>query len=246
MDVPVCRPVVFCVMMSTIDGKIGRRSPGADVVDEYIDVYRMIDDTIATSSKIKGNAWMCGRVTSQLYFSDTSSDVLPLCNTVVLEGDYIAPKTNGRYFVTFDTNGILRWKKPTISFYPEHGDLNLIIIVNESTPKEYLGYLHELGISYLICGTESVDVASVLTKLYTRFDIHQVLLEGGGKLNGSFIQAGLIDELYVLVVPRVLNKASEPCVFDSSEDANSALYQFSLIETKVMNRESVLLHYRKK
>lgn len=242
----VNKPKVLCLMMSTIDGKIGRRSPGADVVDEYIDVYRAIDNGIAGSHETKGNAWMCGRVTSQLYFSDTSRDELSPLNRILPLGDYIAPARTGRYFITIDTQGSLRWKTNSILFYPEHGELSLVIVVSEATPEAYLGYLRDKGISYIIGGKKRIKFETVLATLSQQFQIHQLLLEGGGKLNGSFVEAGLIDELYLLIVPRVLNKANEPSVFDSTEDSNSELYQFDLQETKIMDRGSVLLHYRKK
>ena len=43
----------------------------------------------------------------------------------------------------------------------------------------------------------------VLDKLASRFQIKTLLLEGGGKINGSMLRIGAIDELSILVAPAV-------------------------------------------
>ena len=239
-------PSVSCLMMSTIDGKIGSGIPGVDVVDDYLDVYREIDNAIAGTVSTKGNAWICGRVTSQLYFTEGTKTPLPASTNTLADGDYIADAEGGRYFITTDTRGVLRWKTNSISFYPEHGNLHLIIVVNKSTPKKYLVYLRDKGISYLVENNDSVNFADVLSKVRENFQITKVLLEGGGKINGSFMKAGLIDEIYLLVIPRVINKTDAPSIFDNDTNTEAAFIDYNLLETKPMARGSVLLHYKKK
>ena len=43
-------------------------------------------------------------------------------------------------------------------------------------------------------------------------------LEGGGKSNGSFLRAGLIDEISLAVCPAVDGARGGPYAFDSRED----------------------------
>ncbi|MBI3343231.1 dihydrofolate reductase family protein [Candidatus Gottesmanbacteria bacterium] len=229
-------------MMTTLDGKIGSGVPGVDIIDDYMDVYRQIDNGVAGDPTVKGNAWVCGRVTSQLYFAEGANTSLPPLTTIIKNGDFVAQKQQGRYFVTTDIRGTLRWKTDSVSFYHEHGNLHLVILVTESTPKEYLSYLQSKSISYLIGGKENVDLPLVLSKLQAHFHINTVLLEGGGKINGSFLKADLIDEIYLLVLPRVLGDHHAPTIFDSNE---AHLTNYELIETKPMDRSSVLLHYKK-
>jgi len=233
-------------MMSTIEGRIGSGVPGVDVVDDYLDVYREVDNAVAGKIDIKGNAWVCGRVTSQLYFAEGTNTPLSASTKTLENGDYVTDTESGRYFITTDTKGILRWKTNSISFYPEHGNLHLIIIVNTTTPKEYFVYLREKGISYLVDENERIDFANVLAKLHEDFQITKILLEGGGKINGSFMKAGLIDEIYLLVIPKVLNKTDAPSLFDNDVNTEVALTYYDLLDTKPMARGSVLLHYKKK
>ena len=49
-----------------------------------------------------------------------------------------------------------------------------------------------------------------------------MLLEGGGKSNGSFLRAGLIDEISLAVCPAVDGARGGPYAFDSREDQTDA------------------------
>ena len=44
------------------------------------------------------------------------------------------------------------------------------------------------------------------------------LSEGGGNANGSFLRAGLIDEISLAIFPAVDGTKGGPCVFDSSDE----------------------------
>ena len=46
------------------------------------------------------------------------------------------------------------------------------------------------------------------------FGIRKLLLEGGGKINGSFLAAKLIDELSILVAPVADGSVGTPSLFD--------------------------------
>ena len=48
--------------------------------------------------------------------------------------------------------------------------------------------------------------------------IKRLLLEGGGKANGSFLRAGLVDELSLAIVPAVDGAKGAPHVFDSETE----------------------------
>lgn len=238
------KPQVHCVMMTTLDGKIGSGVSGVDIVDDYLDVYRTVDDGVAGPYNTAGVAWMCGRETSKLYFADKNTSALqPDAHVETI--DFFANKALGRFFITVDTKGTLRWKSNAIEFFPEHGPLHLIIIVIESTPKNYLAYLKSKDISYIVAGSDTVNFDTVLTKIHTELNISTLLLEGGGKLNGSFMTQGLIDEIHLLLLPRVLNKSDAPSLFDA-QNSEATFANFELVKTAPQKRSSVLLHYRKK
>lgn len=62
----------------------------------------------------------------------------------------------------------------------------------------------------------------MLQKLRKEFGIKRLLLEGGGKINGSFLAADLIDELSVLLVPVADGGIGVPSLFDAKEGRGPA------------------------
>jgi riboflavin biosynthesis pyrimidine reductase len=88
--------------------------------------------------------------------------------------------------------------------------------VNHETPKEFLAYLQSLEISYVIAGESTTSLPIALEKLKALFGIEKLLLEGGGSFNGSMMAGGLVDEISLLLLPRVLNKKDAPSLFDAT------------------------------
>lgn len=68
--------------------------------------------------------------------------------------------------------------------------------------------------SYLFGGKSRIDLARVLRTLRARFGIRKLLLEGGGKINGSFLAANLIDELSILLGPVADGSTGTATLFD--------------------------------
>ena len=76
---------------------------------------------------------------------------------------------------------------------------HIIEILTEKASNSYKAFLRELGISYIIAGKEELDYSLAMEKLYDLFDIHTLMLGGGGILNWSFIQARMCDEISVVI-----------------------------------------------
>ncbi len=58
----------------------------------------------------------------------------------------------------------------------------------------------------------SKDLKLALHKLQAIFGINKVRIDGGGKVNGSFLKAGLIDELSLVIVPIADGSIGTPTV----------------------------------
>lgn len=93
------------------------------------------------------------------------------------------------YAISVDTMGKLRWSKSDID-----GD-HLICVVSEQAPADYLSMLRDRGISYVVSGATWVDLPRAVDLLGQHFGIRTLLLEGGGHINGSFLEQGLVDEV---------------------------------------------------
>jgi diaminohydroxyphosphoribosylaminopyrimidine deaminase/5-amino-6-(5-phosphoribosylamino)uracil reductase len=68
-----------------------------------------------------------------------------------------------------------------------------------------------------------VDLPSALSVLADR-EVRSVLVEGGGELHGSFVDAGLVDRVAVFVAPRLLGgRTATPSIGGSGRPLNEAL-----------------------
>jgi 2,5-diamino-6-(ribosylamino)-4(3H)-pyrimidinone 5'-phosphate reductase len=122
--------------------------------------------------------------------------------------DYIAPHSETSFAIALDAGGKLYWNRSDIS-----GD-HIIIVLTERVSADYLAHLQANRISYIFGGLDSLDLPVVLDKLATKFPIKTLLLEGGGKINGSMLNAGLIDEVSLLVAPVTDGSMGTAALFD--------------------------------
>ena len=74
-----------------------------------------------------------------------------------------------------------------------------------------------------------------------------LLLGGGGNANGSFLRAGLVDEISLAIFSAVDGNKGAPCSFDSSDDeagAATPVRAVKLESSEVLEGGVVWLRYR--
>lgn len=89
-----------------------------------------------------------------------------------------------------------------------HGNGELIFTAGAS--EERLIALSKAGARPILLPDEKGDVA--LTKMIqtlATFEINEVLIEAGSRLNGSFIRANLVDELVIYLAPHFIGDAAQ-------------------------------------
>jgi 2,5-diamino-6-(ribosylamino)-4(3H)-pyrimidinone 5'-phosphate reductase len=192
------KPYIICHMLSSVDGKIdGNALDGVIAEGEYE----------ATGAKLEGDAWICGRTTMQQHFAEDEPFVSASNTPAGPQPVFVARRADS-YAISVDTLGKLRWSGGDLD-----GD-HLVCVVSERVPADYLSMLRENGISYVVVGESSVDLADAVDQLGEHFGIRILLLEGGGQINGAFLQADLVDEVSLLVVPGIDGRRDIPTVFD--------------------------------
>jgi 2,5-diamino-6-(ribosylamino)-4(3H)-pyrimidinone 5'-phosphate reductase len=165
------KPYIICHMLSSVDGKIDGAALGA-VMDEA--------EYEATAAKLNGDAWICGRTTMQQHFAEDEPFVSASNTPAGPRPVFIARRATS-YAISVDTLGKLRWPDGDL------GAKHLICVVSEQVPEDYLAMLREKGISYIVSGKSSVDLANAVNQLGEHFGIRTLLLEGGGHINGAFM-----------------------------------------------------------
>jgi 2,5-diamino-6-(ribosylamino)-4(3H)-pyrimidinone 5'-phosphate reductase len=196
------RPHVICHMAASLDGRI--------VVDRWpqADEQRREYETIHAA--FDPDAWMCGRITMEPFAGGLrTSDEVAREHHGGPRDDFRAPGEFDSFAFALDASGRLAWQSNDIS-----GD-HVVAILSERVSDEYLAFLRERGVSYLLAGAREVDLPLALEKIGARFGVRTLLLEGGGRINGGMLAAGLVDEVSVLLAPVVDGRTGTPALFDA-------------------------------
>ena len=120
---------------------------------------------------------------------------------------------------------------------------HLICVLSEQAPADYLGMLREKGVSYVVCGASSVDLAQAVDLLGEHFGIRTMLLEGGGHINGAVRDAGLVDELSLLLASGIDGCREVPAVFDGMNPARTRAVALKLRSVAPRARDAPWLRY---
>lgn len=83
-----------------------------------------------------------------------------------------------------------------------------------------------------------------MEKLWEKFGIERLMLAGGGRINQSLLEEGLIDELSLVIAPVSENSSHAVSLFEPF-DSDGAAYPVSyrLIEAKPTDGDGLWLRY---
>jgi 2,5-diamino-6-(ribosylamino)-4(3H)-pyrimidinone 5'-phosphate reductase len=199
------RPRVICHMMTSVDGRIV--TDGWPQSDEgrrqYEEVHRTYD----------AQAWMCGRVTMEQHFASGARDEVEVAKEYsgAPREDFIAPGEHESYAIALDPRGKLIWESGDVD-----GD-HVVAVLTERVSNDYLDSLRRAGVTYLLAGRDDVNLPLALRKIGERLGVRTLMLEGGGGINGSMLDADLIDELSVLVAPVADARTDTAALFDVTD-----------------------------
>jgi 2,5-diamino-6-(ribosylamino)-4(3H)-pyrimidinone 5'-phosphate reductase len=207
------KPYVICHMLTSLDGRI--ITTNWQLSNEGRAEYEAI------GTFFNANAWMCGRVTMAAFarrpaVSNEQND------PAVQKIDYMAPGNHASFAIAIDASGRLNWQTNQIG-----GD-HVIAVLTEEVSTDRLAALRSREVSYLFAGRDEIDLAILLDKLARKFEIKTLLLEGGGKINGSMLAAGLIDELSILIAPVTDGSIGTPTLFDVNGVTSSSGIRWNL------------------
>lgn len=91
---------------------------------------------------------------------------------------------------------------------------DLLAFCSSATPKEYLSYLEERKIAAIVTGIDQIDMREALEMLNRQYGVKTVRIDSGGTLNSVLLQAGVVDEVSVLIHPFLAGGRPDPTMFD--------------------------------
>ena len=146
------------------------------------------------------------------------------------------------WFAVVDGRGRVR---AGMTEFPGWEGWHTLHLVSAAAPLDYLAFLRERGVPYLVTGRERVNLAAAMTKLSTLLGVERVVCTAGSRLNGALLRAGLVDELSLVLLPALIGGEHTPHLFRSPE-LGPADWPASLELVSVDGEPSgrVRLHYR--
>lgn len=230
------RPYVVCHILSTLDGKISGKFMGLPDIFAVRTAYGKLRDFYECDSIIYGTTTMAE---SYGLVKD-----LPAAGRKYLREDFVCLSGMGNYIVSLDAEGALSFSSNTLTRSGKT-DAHIVEILTEKVSDDYIAYLRDLQISYIFAGETQTDFRLALHKLAEKFGIGRLMLAGGGKINQSLLEAGLIDELSLVIAPVSENDKNAVSLFEQFHiGAMTAPISYHLVETKQTDGDGIWLRYK--
>jgi 2,5-diamino-6-(ribosylamino)-4(3H)-pyrimidinone 5'-phosphate reductase len=143
------------------------------------------------------------------------------------------------YWVIPDHNGLLQGRLHIFRRFEFCKDV--IILLTEKSPESYVKYLMERNYDVIITGHEDVDLKRSLEILGDKYDCKIVMTDSGGNLNRVLLEAGLVDEISLIINPTLVDQKHLK-LFRALNLSQKPL-QLELISVEGLE-DQVRLHYR--
>lgn len=220
------KPYIICHMMTSVDGRIDcamtAQLPG---VEDYYQILSALNLPTTVS----------GRVTAELEMAEPGC--FQVKDPTAFRQEAFSKKTDAKgYEVIVDTKGKLLW--PDASGM----DKPYLIITSELVAKEYLEYLDRQNISWIVCGKHQIDLIRASEILATEFGVERMGIVGGPAINTAFLDAGLLDEISILIGAGIDARREMPSVFDGF-DMEHPLVHLKLKDVKKFDSDAIWIRY---
>lgn len=234
------RPYLFCHMLTSLDGKIMGNYLDLPACEPAGELF--YDIAFGDEPFYRHQGWLSGRVTTDDNFTHYRTPDLDPAAPPVPPGDFIAGKAP-MYYVSVDPRGVLGWQENTVTY--ETTTAQVIEVLTGQASNAYKAFLRQKGISYLLAGEDKLDYALLLEKLKGLFGIQVLMLGGGGVLNWSFLQAGLCDEVSLVVAPAADGSPATQSLFLAKEGLSTDKpISFILLGAQAAEGNALWLRYR--
>lgn len=233
---------VVCHMLASLDGKIDGAFFGAKETAPALAAYGELRKYYECQAAAYGTTTMLGG------YADGQVGELPSWGGYMPQQDWVNVKGRnmGNFIVSFDPRGELAFSSHKLDKKGRPA-AHVIQAITEQASPAYLAYLRSRGVSYVTAGRERIDCTLLLAKLHELFQIDRVMAAGGGVLNWSFLSAGLVDEISLVVVPVVDGSTTAASIFEAAGFLpGHSPVAFRLKEAKTLAGDALWLRYEKR
>ena len=229
------RPKIICHILQSVDGNIDGDFFTLPELGAAYRAFSRIREEYACDAVISG-----ATTAAEIYRSGFIG-VLPKASERWPRTDWKAASAE-KYAVVIDGAGSVRWESGNVARRGEQ--LHVIVILQENASDACISHLRKAGVSYIFAGKDGLDLPLAARKLKAMFGIQSMLLSGGGIVDWSFLQAGLIDEISLVVPPVIDGGVRLPSAFDDSPLAvGHAPVALTLTDVQCLEGDALWLRY---
>ncbi len=143
------------------------------------------------------------------------------------------------YWVVADSRGVL---KGLMHIFRQSGyGKDVIVLVSNKTPSDYLDYLRARNYDYIVAGDDHVDYRAALEELNESYGFDTIATDTGGVLASILLEQNLVDEVQLLIAPEIVGKKA----VNLFRSLNKPV-KLQLINCEKINEKLVLLSYKAK
>ena len=122
--------------------------------------------------------------------------------------------------------------------------INTIVAVTKRASDERVDKIKSAGAIVIVAGTKTVDLKELFFIL-KKMGFNKILVEGGGELNWSILQLGIVNELMVTIAPRIVGgRTATTLVEGDGYKRVSDGIKMELIKVSRQNNGEVVLYYK--
>jgi len=138
-------------------------------------------------------------------------------------GDFVQPDRNPGLplWVIIDSTGKLKGMLHTCRRFEYCRDV--ILLVSEQTPEEYIRHLEERSYRYIRTRGEKVDLQEALELLADRYNVKRIVTDTGRVLGNLLLDARLVDEVSLLIHPIIKGREAYGMFNDVTSEVSLSL-----------------------
>jgi 2,5-diamino-6-(ribosylamino)-4(3H)-pyrimidinone 5'-phosphate reductase len=122
--------------------------------------------------------------------------------------------------------------------------INTIVAVTSKASDKRIDKIKSAGALVIVAGARTVDLKE-LFYILKKMGFNKILVEGGGELNWSVLQLGIVNELMVTVAPRIVGgRTATTLVEGDGYTKISEGIKMELIKISRQNNGEVILYYK--
>ncbi len=206
------KPYIISHMMMSVDGRIDCPMVAQISGEEY---YTALESFGSSSN-------LSGRVTAALECAAVKEET-PVCSDIVLGKESVHKEVESEeYSIVVDTHGRLQMVSGEADGHP------LLVVMSENITEAHLKMLRKNHVSWIATGKEHIDLHRAMEILNEQFAVNRLVIVGGGNINGGFLEAGLVDEVSVMMAPGIDGRKGETAVFDGCTWKGESPYRLKL------------------